>query len=65
MGVATWYLLNKFWLTNNLLGLAYTITGIELLGIGGVSVGAALMAVLFFYDIFWVFFTPVMVTVAK
>ncbi|KAL5994642.1 hypothetical protein ACLOJK_024695 [Asimina triloba] len=43
-----WYALQKHWLANNILGLAFSI-----------------QAGLFVYDIFWVFFTPVMVSVAK
>lgn len=36
-----------------------------MLSLGSVDVGMILLGGLFFYDIFWVFFTPVMVTVAK
>ena len=41
------------------------MTGIEHLSLGAVSTGAILLAGLFVYDVFWVFCTPVMVTVAK
>jgi minor histocompatibility antigen H13 len=47
------------------LGLAFSVTGIEHLSLGAVSTGAILLAGLFVYDVFWVFCTPVMVTVAK
>ena len=39
--------------------------GIAMLNLGSTQVGMILLWGLFFYDIFWVFFTPVMVTVAK
>ncbi|KAF3539481.1 hypothetical protein F2Q69_00024312 [Brassica cretica] len=41
------------------------IQGIEMLSLGSFKTGAILLVGLFFYDIFWVFFTPVMVSVAK
>lgn len=60
-----WYCLQKHWLANNVLGLAFSIQGIEMLSLGSFKVGAILLGGLFVYDIFWVFFTPVMVSVAK
>lgn len=41
------------------------LQGIAMLNLGSTQVGMILLWGLFFYDIFWVFFTPVMVTVAK
>lgn len=60
-----WYAKKKHWLANNILGLAFSIQGIEMLSLGSFNTGAILLAGLFVYDIFWVFFTPVMVSVAK
>ncbi|KAG6428340.1 hypothetical protein SASPL_112591 [Salvia splendens] len=60
-----WYAKQKHWLANNILGLAFSIQGIEMLSLGSFKTGAILLAGLFVYDIFWVFFTPVMVSVAK
>ncbi|KAL2612628.1 hypothetical protein R1flu_024320 [Riccia fluitans] len=60
-----WYVLKKHWLANNTLGLAFSIQGIEMLSLGSFKIGAILLEGLFIYDIFWVFFTPVMVSVAK
>ncbi|CAI9296292.1 unnamed protein product [Lactuca saligna] len=60
-----WYAAQKHWLANNILGLAFCIQGIEMLSLGSFKTGAILLAGLFVYDIFWVFFTPVMVSVAK
>eukprot|EP01026_Neomeris_dumetosa_P071814 TRINITY_DN7279_c0_g1_i2.p2 TRINITY_DN7279_c0_g1~~TRINITY_DN7279_c0_g1_i2.p2 ORF type:complete len:366 (+),score=47.62 TRINITY_DN7279_c0_g1_i2:869-1966(+) len=63
--VAIWYAISKHWLGNNILGLAFSIEGIEYLSLGSTQNGVILLAGLFVYDIFWVFCTPVMVTVAK
>ncbi|PKU59462.1 signal peptide peptidase 1 [Dendrobium catenatum] len=60
-----WYASQKHWLANNVLGISFSIQGIEMLSLGSFKTGAILLAGLFVYDIFWVFFTPVMVSVAK
>eukprot|EP00191_Tetraselmis_sp_GSL018_P007639 CAMPEP_0177614688 /NCGR_PEP_ID=MMETSP0419_2-20121207/22889_1 /TAXON_ID=582737 /ORGANISM="Tetraselmis sp., Strain GSL018" /LENGTH=289 /DNA_ID=CAMNT_0019111963 /DNA_START=959 /DNA_END=1826 /DNA_ORIENTATION=+ len=60
-----WYCAQKHWYANNALGLAFSVQGIEHLSLGSVQVGAIMMVGLFVYDIFWVFCTPVMVSVAK
>jgi len=54
-----------FLCSNNILGLSFSISGITYLSLGSYKVGAILLCGLFFYDIFWVFGTDVMVTVAK
>ena len=59
------YFLKKNWISNNILGMAFSIFGIENLALGEFKVGLILLSLLFFYDIFWVFYTPVMVSVAK
>lgn len=66
------YFKTKFWLLNNLLGIAFAVQGIESVSLGSFKVAAILLCGLFFYDIFWVFGTDklmagdsVMVTVAK
>merc|ERR1711973_199427 len=64
-GIGVWYLLKKHWLANDLLGMAFAINGVELLHLNNVVTGCILLGGLFFYDIFWVFGTDVMVTVAK
>lgn len=63
--VLGWYLLSKHWMANNLLGLAFSIQGVSLIALPSYQVGCILLGGLFFYDIFWVFGTDVMVTVAK
>jgi len=59
------YLKKKHWAMNNVLGICFCIQGIERFSLGSVKIGAILLVGLFFYDIFWVFGTDVMVTVAK
>lgn len=59
------YFKEKHWLANNVLGLAFSVQGIEHLSLGAVSTGVILLSGLFFYDIFWVFCTPVMVAVVS
>ena len=63
-GLAVWYLMQKHWIANNIFGISFAINGVELLQLSSVSTGCILLGGLFFYDIFWVFGTDVMVTVA-
>lgn len=46
-------------------GLSFSLSGISMLSLERFAIGAALLCGLFIYDIFWVFGTDVMVTVAK
>lgn len=59
------YLLTKHWLLNNIFGIAFSITGISSLNLPNFKVGFILLWGLFFYDIFWVYGTDVMVSVAQ
>lgn len=63
--VGAWYLVQKHWVANNLFGLAFAVNAVELLHLNNVVTGCILLSGLFIYDIFWVFGTDVMVTVAK
>jgi minor histocompatibility antigen H13 len=47
------------------IGICFCLQGIERFSLGTYKIGAILLIGLFFYDIFWVFGTDVMVTVAK
>lgn len=60
-----WYLSSNHWSASNLFGIAFSVQGIEFLSLGSFFNGAVLLVGLFFYDVFWVFGTDVMVTVAK
>ncbi|KAL3127430.1 presenilin-like protein [Cryptosporidium hominis] len=53
------------WIIHNLFAIAFCIQAISLISIGSFKIGAILLCGLFVYDIFWVFGTDVMVTVAK
>mmetsp|Transcript_45195 Transcript_45195/g.112364 ORF Transcript_45195/g.112364 Transcript_45195/m.112364 type:complete len:354 (+) Transcript_45195:31-1092(+) len=64
-GIAIAYGITKKWWLNNLLGSAFAVQGIEMLSLGSYIIGCLLLTGLFFYDIFWVFGTQVMVAVAK
>lgn len=59
------YFQTKHWTMNNVLGICFCLQGIERFSLGTYKIGAILLVGLFFYDIFWVFGTEVMVTVAK
>jgi len=65
-GVAyLWWAWEQHWFCNNLIGISLSIQAISFLNPGSYYTAAVLLALLFFYDIFWVFGTDVMVTVAK
>lgn len=63
--VGVWYLCTKHWVATNLYGLSFALNGITLFVLPSFKIGSMLLCGLFFYDIFWVFCTPVMVTVAR
>lgn len=63
--VGWYYYQAKPWYLNNILGISFCMQGIERFSLGTYKIGAILLVGLFFYDIFWVFGTDVMVTVAK
>ena len=59
------YVVYQHWLTNNIIGIFFCIFAIQNLFLGNFKIGTLLLIGLFFYDIFWVFGTDVMLTVAK
>ncbi|CAF1234432.1 unnamed protein product [Adineta steineri] len=63
--VGVWYLLKRHWIANNIFGIAFSINAIEILHFNKIFNGCILLGGLFIYDIFWVFGTNVMITVAK
>jgi len=64
-GVGGWYLMTKHWIATNFYGLSFSTNGIKMFALPSFKTGAILLSGLFFYDVFWVFGTDVMVTVAK
>jgi minor histocompatibility antigen H13 len=63
--VGVWYLASNHWVANNILAFGICVAGIESIPIKSFKASALLLCGLFLYDIFWVFGTDVMVTVAK
>jgi minor histocompatibility antigen H13 len=63
--VCVLYFQSKPWYLNNVLGIAFCLQGIERFSLGTYKIASILLIGLFFYDIFWVFGTEVMVSVAK
>lgn len=59
------YIYFKSWVYNNMLALVFCIHALQSMFIGNFKNGFMLLALLFFYDIFFVFGTDVMLTVAK
>ncbi|KAJ9111779.1 hypothetical protein QFC22_006438 [Naganishia vaughanmartiniae] len=57
--------LGKPWYITNVLSFCFAYSAIKAMKLDGFLTGAALLAGLFVYDIFWVFGTPVMENVAK
>jgi len=63
--VVYFYAISKWWILNNVIGLCFCIQGIAFLSLGNYLNGCVLLGGLFIYDVFWVFGTDVMITVAK
>ncbi|EPQ28174.1 uncharacterized protein PFL1_04501 [Pseudozyma flocculosa PF-1] len=59
------YMVTKNWIISNLLALSLALNAISLMSLDSFRTGAIMLGGLFLYDIFWVFGTPVMVTVAR
>ena len=60
---AAYWTYNK-WFLNNVFGISFSLSAIEQINIGSYYNGSIMLIGLFFYDIFWVFGTEVMVKVA-
>jgi len=59
------YVLSKSWIYNNVLAIVFCIHALQFIFLGNFQIGMILLGLLFFYDIFFVFGTDIMVTVAK
>ncbi|KAI9487159.1 MAG: signal peptide peptidase-domain-containing protein [Benjaminiella poitrasii] len=62
--LTVYYGYTKNWVASNIFGLSLSINAIQLILLDSFKTGMILLTGLFFYDIFWVFYTPVMVSVA-
>ena len=59
------YFMTKHWALNNIFGVLFSVVALKTLNLSSTKTGMFLLWALFFYDIFWVYGTDVMVTVAK
>jgi len=59
------YVYSKNWILSNVLAIGFAVSAVSLIQLDSFVTGMLLLTGLFFYDIFWVFATEVMVTVAK
>ncbi|KAI1316461.1 hypothetical protein EDD11_009951 [Mortierella claussenii] len=60
-----YYVATKNWVASNIFGICFALNAIQLLSLDSFKTGMILLSGLFVYDIFWVFGTEVMVSVAK
>ncbi|KAF9897758.1 hypothetical protein BX616_005040 [Lobosporangium transversale] len=60
-----YYVVTKNWIASNVFGICFALNAIQLLSLDSFKTGMILLSGLFVYDIFWVFGTEVMVSVAK
>ena len=59
------YIVTKSWIFNNSLAILLSVNAIQMIFLGNFKNGFMMLTALFFYDIFFVFGTDVMLTVAK
>ena len=59
------YFFTKNWIISNIFGIALSIHALENMPVGSFKIGFGLLLGLIFYDVFFVFGTDVMLTVAK
>lgn len=58
------YIYFRDWVSNNIIGAAFCLYGFENIYIGSFSTAFIMLGLFFFYDIFFVFGTSIMVTIA-
>ncbi|KAH6618493.1 signal peptide peptidase-domain-containing protein [Boeremia exigua] len=63
--VAYFNFVDKPWYLTNLLGFGFSYGALQLMSPTTFATGSLILGALFFYDIYFVFYTPMMVTVAK
>ncbi|KAF2629536.1 hypothetical protein BU25DRAFT_447011 [Macroventuria anomochaeta] len=66
LGVVAYFnFIDKPWYLTNLLGFGFSYGALQLMSPTTFATGSLILGALFFYDIYFVFYTPMMVTVAK
>ncbi|KAF1989128.1 hypothetical protein K402DRAFT_391282 [Aulographum hederae CBS 113979] len=65
LSVLYFNLVDKPWFLTNLMGFGFSYGAMQLLSPTTFTTGSLILSALFFYDIYFVFYTPMMVTVAK
>ncbi|PVH94335.1 hypothetical protein DM02DRAFT_676246 [Periconia macrospinosa] len=65
MVVAYFNFVDKPWYLTNLMGFGFSYGALQLMSPTTFATGSLILGALFFYDIYFVFYTPMMVTVAK
>lgn len=70
--IAVWWFMTRNWVLNNIMAMAICFVFLKTVKLHSLLPGVVLLTLLFFYDIFWVFFSSnftggesVMVAVAK
>ncbi|KAI9657388.1 MAG: hypothetical protein M1821_003070 [Bathelium mastoideum] len=63
--VAYFNLIARPWFLTNVLGFAFAYSALQFMSPTTFATGSLILGALFFYDIYFVFYTPMMVTVAK
>lgn len=63
--VCVWFMVSGNWMANNIIGVSLSVGAIMLIKVKDFKTGLIILWGLFLYDIFWVFKTDVMVSVAK
>lgn len=56
---------NPTWIAGNVIALSFAYNAISLLRLDTFYTGSCLLGGLFFYDVFFVFYTPIMMSVAR
>lgn len=65
LSISAWYAYTKNWIASNMFGLAFAFNGIQLIALDSFRTGMILLTGLFLYDIYFVFGTEIMITVAQ
>ena len=63
--IVAYYSIHNYWLLSNLIAMSFCVFALEQMPLPSFLTGASLLWALFFYDIFFVFGTDIMVTVAR